>query len=580
MRLPLLANTQHRIGLIAGFFFLSVATVITVRAISPVLLGYDTCALVECAVRYSKTGVASSALFPGFTEVITDPHPYPELRWWATGAPKIMGSLIRLGFSPEAAYRVVHYAAITLMWLGWFCIVRESGKLHLLSQQPLIATGFCLSPLFLTPFIDIDEMLFAAFVPWVIFLTLKTCFSRRWWLYLGLLVMAFLASYQCRHVSLLFPLLAMSAYGIVLLRAQETKHRKLTALTCFVVCLGVFLALFYVNRFSEPDYLSGEAPEQKADVIQRFFEAVKYSGYTSLFWTVNWFVPGKIVGFYEEKLMTWQLLGFFSLPLFCILAAVVIYKSLCAKTFNADTLAVFSGVLVLLINYAVLIYASIKTQGEFIHTGFSAYWYPYLPLVIFLAIFIFREGSILKAVLARAVSVILLASVVTMIVGLNNKAFSNLRGYYFDGQEMLNQRLSFVQRNPVDFILPRELLQSSAVLYTQAPQFYSLMYPDSRLQFRPPASRSEFLKYRTNQPVTLYFSLNAEEREKGFMGLGILNSAIPSRENLFFEDIFSPLSLTEMSDFPLQEFLVNRSYNMHLFKVDLPAGWRGKDVAE
>jgi hypothetical protein len=579
MRLPLLANTQHRIGLIAGFFFLSVATVITVRAISPVLLGYDTCALVESAVRYSKTGVASSALFPGFTEVITDPHPYPELRWWATGAPKIMGSLIRLGFSPEAAYRVLNYAAITLMWLGWFCIVRESGKLHLLSQQPLIATGFCLSPLFLTPCIDIDEMLFAAFVPWVIFLTLKTCFSRRWWLYLGLLVMAFLASYQCRHVSIMFPVVSICAFALLLFRKNETTPRKRKALLSLVCSMGTLLLLLYYNSSSSPDYFS-QTKETNPDIVGSFLQAVKYSGYTSLFWMVNWFMPGMIVGFYEEKLMAMQPLGFATLLVYVLLGIIVTCYSVRVLKLHKLQLLLFSIVFVLLLNYFVLIYVSIKTQSALTATIVINYWYPFLPLLGLIAFFIYDKTDLFRRNLVYSICLIPIFLLLTMLLGVNKKAFSNLRGYYFDGQEMLNQRLSFVQLNPVDFILPRELLQSSSVLYTQAPQFYSLMYPDSRLQFRPPAPRSEFLKYRTNQPVTLYFSLNAEEREKGFMGLGILNSAIPSRENLFFENIFSPLSLTEMSDFPIQEFLVNWSYNMHLFKVDLPADWRCKHAVD
>ena len=575
MRLPLLANTQHRIGLIAGFFFLSVATVISVRAISPVLLGYDTCALVESAVRYSKTGVASSALFPGFTEVITDPHPYPELRWWATGAPKLMGTLIKWGLGPEAAYRVVHYAAITLMWIGWFCIVRESGKLHLLSQQPLIATGFCLSPLFLTPCIDIDEMLFAAFVPWVIFLTLKTCFSRRWWLYLGLLVMVFLASYQCRHVSIMFPVFSICAFALFLFRKNETTPRKRKALLSLVCSLGALLLLLYYNSSSPPDYFS-RTKETNPDVVGSFLQAVKYAGYSSLFWMVNWFMPGRIVGFYEEKLRAMQPLGFATL-LVCVLIGIIVtcYTVRVLKLHKLQLL-LFSIVFIVLLNYFVLIYASIKAQDLFEGINFR---YPFLPFLGLIAFFIYDNTDLFRRNLVYSICLIPIFLLLTMLLGVNKKAFSQIRGYYFEGDSILKERDSFVQFMPHDFVLSEEILQNpNAIYYTQVPHYYCLKYPNSKIVFRPPPARTQLTKYKTIRPTQLYFSLTRGDNYT--TSFAHVDSIHDKSEVLELQKLFPEQVTSQTQKIKVFEFLVTVSCEMQLIKIELPADWRGKHAVD
>ena len=583
MKFAFLQNKRVRVGIITLIFTLSVATVILVRLNAPTLISSsDTCALIESAMRFSKTGVASSALFPGFTEVITDPHPYPEMRWWATGAPKIMGTLIRWGLGPEAAYRVVNYAAIALMWLGWFLVVKEAGRLELLSRHPLVAAGFCLCPLFLTPNIDIDEMLFAAFVPWIIWLTSKTLSSRKWWLYLCILMASFWAGYQVRHASLMFPLLAMSAFGIVLLRKQETKPSKTKALLSLLSSTGIFLLLLYINSSSSPEYF-GDANERKVDVISRFIESVGDSVCASFFWLVSWFLPGRFVGHLQSMLIALNGLGYITFLLYSLPVVFSIMRILQERHVSKLSINLFLCFALLLFNYVTLIYASIKILGDFRFTTLSDYWYAFTPLTMILGVFLFQKKLLISRYFAYALSLITISLLLTAVIGINKKALSQLQGYYLnqDGMAQLRQRLSFVQLKPNEYVLPPELLDSEAIFYTRAPQFYSLMYQNCKLQFRYPPFQTEFSKYRTERAVTLYFVLTDSEKEQNTMHLGLRALANPENERLFFEEVIKPLKLSERKDILLYEHLIIRPYKkMHIMEVSLPSGWRGKDASE
>jgi hypothetical protein len=575
-------NTRLRIGLISGVFFLCVAVVILSRAFAPLITTcVDAVAIVECAVRFSKTGVASSALFPGFTEVISDPHPYPEMRWWPTGIPKLMGYLLRVGVSMEMAYRVILYFSVALSWLGWFLVVKEAGRLDLLASNAVLAAGFCLCPLFLTPNLDIDEMVFTAFVPWVILLSAKVCGSRRWWLYLAVLQVVFLVSYYIRYASMLFPLVSMSAFGLLLLRKNEMPSTKTRATVSLVLSLGTFIFLLVLNKIYPPD-LFGDVQVSLSEKLSRLLYSVGHSGYNSLFWLVKWFMPGQIVDFYEEILNSSHGLGYLSAVIHLITLTFVVWRCLQMPKLSKNNLIVFLCVGLLFINYVMVIYADVS-QREYLNIFllyFINYWHPYLPLAVLVMIFLFKRGSFFRTTFPCLVCFIPVLLLGAMVFGISKKPISLVRGFYLANEEILKERKLFIQNTYDEFFLPDEILNSCGIFYSQFPQFFSLLYPDSKLEFRPQPLVSEFTKYRTNTPLTVYFCLTQSEMNEGVLHPGVRKAAYPKSELLPLCEVVKSLNSTEDKDRLISQRLIFQAPDAYFYRFDLPADWRGKGVAE
>ncbi len=446
--------------LVITFFLISCATIIFARYNSELHTTFDSSALADIAQYYRKEKLPKSTIAEAALNAQDCNVNYGLVNWWAVGSSYILSFFGDLNEPKGYHYKLNVSVIFIFTYVLWLIFLyNKISSIGLLEK-----IIFCISPIFLTPNIDIDEYYLFLFIPLFLILTAKITILR-----MAVAVIMTCIFYNLRYQTIIFlPIL-------LILLLTEKKYTFTLKITAQFLMIFLFLGTNYFvglllsqNVFNKPSYLKSSISVW--EFLQHCYLAIRNSSLFPITGYFEWFIPSRISdAFVSEIGSRFPSIGVTVFFIVCVSGVYGIYRFLNKKDLISYTLTLF------FFNYIILLAATALNENRFNLLAFNNYYRPFHFLFIstILFNFIFFKSRIAKQFLSFLILSCYLFNTANLLAERPSKAKNNFFGFSYAGDELAKSRKHWLQPMANDMVLDEKLNSTEkSILLSRYPMIY------------------------------------------------------------------------------------------------------------